>query len=136
MAEIVFIIAKILGVLFVFSGLVKMPDLKGFSKIVIAYNMLPLKLSRLMGYVLPFVEIITGGILLNGGYVFYGAVAGLLQLIVVTFALMKIYKRKKKMDNCGCFGTSIKVPVSKRKLAENVFWILLVAYVVVQTYPF
>jgi len=136
MAEIVFIVAKILGVLFVFSGIIKMSDLKGFSKIVIAYNMLPLGLSRLMGYVLPFVEIITGGILLNGGYVFYGAVVGLLQLIVVTFALVKIYKRKKKMDNCGCFGTSIKVPVTKRKLAENVFWILLAAYVVMQTYPF
>jgi len=136
MAEFVFIIAKILGVLFIFSGLVKLPDLKGFSKIVIAYNLLPLKLSRVMGYVLPFVELITGGILLNGGYVFYGAVLGLLQLIVVTFALMKIYKRKKKMENCGCFGTSIKVPVTKRKLAENVFWILLTAYVVIQTYPF
>jgi len=136
MAEFVFIIAKILGVLFVFSGIIKMSDLKGFSKIVIAYNMLPLELSRLMGYVLPFVEIITGGILLNGGYVFYGAVVGLLQLIVVTFALMKVYKRKKKMDNCGCFGTSIKVPVTKRKLAENVFWIILLVYVVVQSYPF
>jgi len=136
MAEIVFIVAKILGVLFIFSGLLKMPDLKGFSKIVITYNLLPLELSRVMGYVLPFVELITGGILLNGGYVFYGAVLGLLQLIVVTFALMKIYKRKKKMENCGCFGTSIKVPVTKRKLAENVFWILLVAYVVIQTYPF
>jgi len=136
MAEFVFIIAKILGVLFVFSGIIKMSDLKGFSKIVIAYNMLPLELSRLMGYVLPFVELIIGGILLNGGYVFYGAVVGLLQLIVVTFALMKIYKRKKKMENCGCFGTSIKVPVSKRKLAENVFWIILLVYVVVQSYPF
>ena len=136
MADLTFIIAKILGVLFVFSGIIKLSDLKGFSKIVIAYNMLPLKLSRLTGYVLPFVEIITGGVLLNGGYVFYGAVVGLLQLIVVTFALMKIYKRKKKMDNCGCFGTSIKVPVSKRKLVENIFWIILLAYVVVQSYPF
>lgn len=136
MADLTFIIAKILGVLFVFSGIIKLSDLKGFSKIVIAYNMLPLKLSRLTGYVLPFVEIITGSVLLNGGYVFYGAVVGLLQLIVVTFALMKIYKRKKKMDNCGCFGTSIKVSVSKRKLVENIFWIILLAYVVVQSYPF
>lgn len=136
MVDVIFIIAKILGVLFVFSGIIKLSDLKGFSKIVIAYNMLPLELSRLMGYVLPFVEIIIGGMLLNGNYIFYGAVVGLLQLIVVTFALMKIYKRKKKMDNCGCFGTSIKVPVSKRKLVENIFWIILLAYVVVQSYPF
>jgi len=136
MVDVTYIVAKILGVLFVFSGMIKMSDLRGFSKIVIAYNMLPITLSRILGYVLPFVEIIIGGILLNGAYVFYGAVVAVLQMIVVTLALVKIYRRKKKMENCGCFGTGIKVPVSKRKITENVFWIVLALYVVVQTYPF
>jgi len=136
MVDVTYIVAKILGVLFVFSGMIKMSDLRGFSKIVIAYNMLPITLSRILGYVLPFVEIIIGGILLNGTLVFYGAAVGVLQMIVVTLALVKIYRRKKKMENCGCFGTGIKVPVSKRKITENVFWIVLALYVVVQTYPF
>jgi len=136
MIDITFIVAKILGVLFVFSGMIKLSDLKGFAKIVVAYNMLPIRLSRISGYLLPFGELIAGGLLLNGTYVFHGAVLGLLQLIVVTLALFSVYKRKKKMENCGCFGTGIKVPVSKRKIAENIFWIVLAVYVVVQTYPF
>jgi len=136
MIDLTFIVAKILGVLFVFSGMIKLSDLKGFSKIVIAYNMMSVSLSRIMGYMIPFEEIIVGGILLNGSFVFYGAVVGLIQLIVVTLAVISIYKRKKKMDNCGCFGTGIKVPVSKIKIGENIFWIILLVYVVVQTYPF
>lgn len=128
---IAYIIGKILAILLVFSGILKVSDLKKFYLTIVKYGILKGKLAKLFGYSYPFVEILLG-ILLWMSFpksiaVYFAGIASLLfltMLIAVAFALIK----NKKINNCGCYGEWIKVPISKKKLIENIFWFLLALY--------
>ena len=122
----------ILAILFLFSGVAKLFDLKAFYLIVVKFGMLHRKLTKPFAYSLPFVEIVIGlWLLLNWGLAGAAAAAAIL-MIVSEVGIAGALIRQKKIDNCGCFGPGIKVPVTWRKFAENLIWLaiatLLFAY--------
>ena len=115
----------ILGVLFIVTAALKFPNLKGFSVIVAAYGMLPRWLVKPAAYLLPFVEFIVGWWILSGKYLFYSAGIGLALMILADIFVIKALVHKKKMANCGCYGVAIKVPLTWKKLVENLIWTAL-----------
>lgn len=121
----------VLATLLVVSGFLKVSDLRGFADIVQRYNVMPRRLARFSAYVQPFGEIVVGGILFSGSRLVLGAALALVSLSVATFFVAYALVRKVKLDNCGCYGTTVKVPVSWRKVVENVLWILLALYLLV-----
>jgi len=125
------IVIIILGLLFVITGALKLPNLKGFSIIVATYNLLPKWLVKPAAYVQPFVEFGAGIWLLSGTNPFYSALLGLLLMITADIFVIKGLLEKNKMENCGCFGAAIKVPLTWKKLAENIVWTLLCLYLVI-----
>ena len=122
------IIRIILGVLFMMAGALKIPNLRGFSIIVATYNLLPGWLVKPAAYMQPFVEFATGLWLLSGKQVLYSSIMALLLMIAANVFVIKGLMEKKKMENCGCYGVAIKVPLSWKKLVENLFWTALCVY--------
>ncbi len=115
----------ILGILFIGTAALKLPNLKGFAVIVASYNILPRWMVKPAAYSLPFVEFMVGWWILSGKLLLYSASAGLALMIIADIFVLKGLLSKKKMENCGCYGTSIKVPLSWKKMSENLVWTVL-----------
>src|SRR5574341_625795 len=115
----------ILGILFIITGALKFPNLKGFSVIVASYGLLPRQLVKPAAYAQPVIEFIVGWWILSGKGLFYSATAGLILMIVANIFVASGLIQKKKMENCGCYGVAIKVPLTWKKFAENIIWTIL-----------
>jgi len=115
----------LLGLLFIITSAMKFPNLRGFSVIVASYNLVPRKLVKPVAYLQPIIEFIVGWWILWGQYLLYSATAGLVLMLVADVFVIKGFLQKKKMENCGCYGTAIKVPLTGKKVAENILWTAL-----------
>jgi len=115
----------ILGLWLLITGLLKVPDLKGFAALVRTYGGTAAKYP-FMAYGIPFAEIVLGAGLLVGYQLKYVAGLSFLMLLVYTYGVAKMLIKKKKMANCGCFGTMIKVPLTKWSLVEDLVCLALV----------
>lgn len=124
------IFSIILGLLFVITAGLKFKDLKGFVNIVKAFGLLPSKLSFL-GYLQPFIEFIIGVMLIFESKMLLYSFLALGSMGIATIFLVYALMNNKKMDNCGCYGTAIKVPVTWKKVVENLIWMLLILYVLI-----
>ena len=119
------IVRIVLGFLLLYSGFAKIPDLKGFRIIVLSYGILPKSFAKLFAFFLPFVDLVAGAGLFLNLYPPWFALLFLVLLVVSTIGILILLAKKKKMENCGCFGTAVKIPIGKAKVAENTFWIVL-----------
>lgn len=115
----------ILGILFIISASLKFPNLKGFSVIIASYKILPRWLVKPAAYSQPFIEFIIGWWILSGKYLYYSAWAGLALIVVADLFLLKAFLQKKKIKNCGCYGTTVKIPLDWKKVIENAIWTIL-----------
>ncbi|MBT3813843.1 DoxX family membrane protein [Candidatus Woesearchaeota archaeon] len=125
------IIRVILGLLFLISGILKIRKLKDFFFIVVQYGILKGKLARIFAYTLPFAELIIGLFLLINYLPFITAILTLLLLLLSTSGLLYVIYKKKEMDDCGCYGGTVKVPIGLGKITENLIWILLAIYLLI-----
>jgi len=127
----VLVVRVIIGLLFLIGGLLKVPRLKKFFVTVVQYGILKGTLARVFAYTLPFAEVIVGILLLTGFYLPLFSVLALLMLLVSTFGVVYALLRKNKMDDCGCYGGVVKVPVGWKKVVENLVFIILNVFLVV-----
>lgn len=127
MALIYFIPALriILGLLYIVTSALKFPNLKGFADIVAQYDVLPKKLVKPAAYTQPIIEFFVGWWVLSGKYLIHAAYAGLALMIIANIFVITAYAKKKKLDNCGCYGAFVKTPLTRKKIAENLFWTAL-----------
>ncbi len=125
----------ILGILFIITGAIKFPNLKGFSVIVASYGLLPRQVVKPAAYAQPFIEFIIGWWILSGKQLFYASIAGFLMMIVADIFIIKGLMQKKKMENCGCYGVAIKVPLTWKKLVENIVWTILFIVLIIAAKP-
>ena len=126
----------VLSLLFVITSVRKLPDLKPFSVIVASYGVLPRKLVKPAAYSQPIIELIIGLWILSGRYLFQAAIAGLLMMIVANYFVLTALIKKKKMDNCGCYGVKVKVPLTWNKFYENLVWTGLFILLILATMQF
>lgn len=117
----------VLSILFVFSGFIKLLDLKGFYRIVLGYGLLSPYLARLTAYAIPFVELFGGAALLLNLFIPWTVSILLVHLIISTSAVIIVVVKQKRMANCGCYGTAIQVPLGWTKVGENLFWVAALA---------
>lgn len=101
------------GILFIFSGLIKLNDPMGFSfKLGDYFAADVLNLPFLMDYTLPLalfiviLEVILGVLLLLGRWV--NLTVWLLLLMIIFFTFLTFYSAYfNKVTDCGCFGDAI-----------------------------
>jgi len=90
------------GVLLVAGGL-KVSDPYGSATSVRAYQMLPIDLANFLGFVLPFIEVGIGLLLIVGIWVRLSAIAGGALMVMFIIAIGQAWARGISLD-CGCFG--------------------------------
>ena len=85
------------------AGALKIRDPYASATSVRAYQILPVDLANLLGFVLPFAEVVIGIFLILGIWVRFMAIAGGVLMVVFTIAIAQAWIRGISLD-CGCFG--------------------------------
>jgi uncharacterized membrane protein YphA (DoxX/SURF4 family) len=103
-SRVVFIALRILvGGIFILAGIPKIIDPAAFSQTIANYQILPEALVNPAAIFLPWLELITGaliiaGIWLKGALVIYN-------LLMLTFISVLTYNTMRGLDiSCGCFS--------------------------------
>lgn len=130
--ELIITVSKIiLGIVFLFAGVVKLFDMRKFKLTVLQYGVLPVKIATVGAYLHPFFEIGAGGMLLFNYYALYGAILVIGMMIVANIFIVFAIKKQKKLEDCGCFGGVIKRPLGWHAVLENTVWTILAIIIVV-----
>ena len=95
------ILRWIIGIVFIYSGVVKLIDPETFAVLIDAYGLLPEVLLMPMAVMLPAAEVLAGaGLLVD----LRGSLAGITGLLVL-FVIILGYGILMGLDvDCGCFG--------------------------------
>jgi uncharacterized membrane protein YphA (DoxX/SURF4 family) len=116
----------LLGGFFLWSGAMKLLDLKSFVETVANYHLLDRPYDAYLAYFVPCLEMIVGaallsGVFLNGGVLLYG-----LMILGFSTAIAWVWYQGLNI-NCGCFGKSDKPTNYPLHLAINAGLFLAVA---------
>jgi putative oxidoreductase len=109
----------ILGVIFVYAGLVKIADPLGFAHVLYNYHILPGWMINPLAICLPWIEVMAGAGLLAGIMIPGGAlvVSGMLAIFAVVIGISLI---RGLGIACGCFSTSASAePISWLYVARD-----------------
>ena len=93
----------ILGGVLLAAGGLKIGNLQKSAMAVRAYEMLPVGLANFLGYVLPWVEIGIGLLLIVGAAVAISGLLGAFTMLAFIIAISQAWARGLSID-CGCFG--------------------------------
>jgi putative oxidoreductase len=96
------VIRVVLGLVFVYAGILKISDPTAFARSVAAYKILPYALNYLVAAVLPWVETICGLLLVIGYRTRPAAFIIITMNLVFMAALASTIVRGLDID-CGCF---------------------------------
>ncbi len=113
-----------LALVFILSGLDKISNLAAFATSIENYDILPIHIINLIAIVIPWIEVITGGLLLLGFYIKENSIIIATLLTVFTLALLSAVLRNLDID-CGCQGTFDGQKVGMLKIIENVSLIIV-----------
>ena len=106
------------GVLLV-AGYLKAINPQKSAMAVRAYELLPISIANFLGYVLPWVEIGVGALLLLGVAVKISGAIGALTMFVFIIAIAQAWARGLSID-CGCFGGGGTVDPDQTKYLEEI----------------
>ncbi len=97
----------ILGVIFIYSGIMKAADPMGFAQSIVNYRILPDVMINPSAILLPWVEIIIGGSFLLGILIRGCALVSAVLFAIFGCALTANVVRGFDVA-CGCFSTSVE----------------------------
>jgi uncharacterized membrane protein len=116
---------RTMGTIFLVLGLLKLTDLRSFSKIFAKYDIVA-KRVPVYGYLYPFLEILIGLSLFVKDY---RVTAYKTIIVLMTIGLLGIFKimvsKKGTMLRCGCMGSLLHVPLSYVTISENLVMIAM-----------
>ena len=107
-----------MGLFFIIFSFFKMLDLKGFSVSFKMYDPLA-KVVPVYGFLYPFVETALGIMFLMRIQIIVALIVSLITLIVTTVGITKTLL-SKKIVQCACLGTHLKLPMTEATLIENI----------------
>lgn len=105
MALIAMIIMAWLGSMFVYSAGLKIAHYDTASSLIKPYRVLPPRIGVVAGLVLPFVELLTGILLLLGFLFPTGPMLGVILGITFAYASFRVLRRGANIP-CGCAGAT------------------------------
>lgn len=107
----------ILGIVFIISGAIKISNPEGFAQSIIAYRIFPEFLINSIAIFLPWVELISGMLLLLGISVKENSL--ILIFLIISFILLVFYAILNNLNiECGCFGNKSEL-VGLQKILQN-----------------
>ena len=107
-----------MGLFFIIFSFFKMLDLKGFPVSFKMYDPLA-KVIPVYGFLYPFVETVLGIMFLMRIQIIFALIVSLIILLVTTVGVTKTLL-SKKIVQCACLGTHLKLPMTEATLIENI----------------
>ncbi|MGV8074714.1 MAG: MauE/DoxX family redox-associated membrane protein [Syntrophobacteraceae bacterium] len=122
-----------LGLIFIIAGIDKVLHPDAFAKIIYNYQILPDSLINISAIVLPWVELILGGLII-AGLCMPGAVL-LAEFLLVIFWSVLVFNVARGVDvHCGCFSTSVRgEPKTLWYVVRDTAFMVLGGYVLFRT---
>lgn len=108
-----------LGVYFILSGLGKINNLEYFANSIENYRIFPIVIINILAVTIPWIELISGSLLLLGIFVRENSIIIATLLFLFTLAVISAVIRNLNID-CGCSGTIDGQKVGFLKIIENV----------------
>lgn len=118
----------LVGAVFLMSSLTKVVAPGAFVLNVLNYRILPSRLARAYGYVLPYSELSVALLLLSGSLSHWAALVAILMLVSFMSAIGIAIRRGYHLD-CSCFGLLYREPIGWSIIARDS--VLVVAALVV-----
>lgn len=109
----------ILGGVLLAAGGLKMGNLQKSAMSVRAYELLPTDLANFFGYVLPWIEIGMGLLLIVGAVVSIMGLLGALIMLAFVVAIAQAWARGLSID-CGCFGGGGEIDPGETKYLSTI----------------
>lgn len=117
----------LLGAVFVFAGALKIFDPASFATDISHYRLLPLGLVNLTAIVLPWLELVSGLMLVMGFWV--RANAMIIAVLTSGFFIAITQALVRGLDvSCGCFGTVSASKVGVTNLAIDLVLLLMAGW--------
>lgn len=107
-----------MGLFFIIFSFFKMLDLKGFPVSFKMYDPLA-KVIPVYGFLYPFIETVLGIMFLMRIQIIFALIVSLIILLVTTVGVTKTLL-SKKIVQCACLGTHLKLPMTEATLIENI----------------
>jgi len=118
---LILIIRTVIAVIFIIAGAEKIANPENFALSISNYRLFPVYSINIFAVVLPWIEIISGILLLFGIAVKENSTIILTLLLIFTSAIVISLFRGLSID-CGCFGKGTQIGMLK--LGENLLMIL------------
>jgi len=115
-----------LALVFILSGLEKVNDLNSFAVSIENYRIFPVYMVNIFAIVVPWIELIAGGLLLLGIFIKENSAIISFLLLIFTIAIISAVMRGLDIE-CGCKGTFDGQKVGLLKIIENIS-LLIVAF--------
>lgn len=115
-----------LALYFLLSGLDKINHLNEFAQSIENYKMLPISTVNIFAVIFPWIEVVSGALLLLGVFIKENSAIILGLLIIFTVAVISAYTREINID-CGCQATLGSQKVGILKIVENIS-LMIVAF--------
>lgn len=112
----------ILGTVFIYAGAEKISNPDAFAQAILNYKLFPIWIINITAITLPWIELVTGILLLFGMYIRINSGIIFSLLLLFEFAIIISLFRGLNID-CGCFGGGTKIGITK--LLENFLLILI-----------
>ncbi len=109
----------VLGGALLLAGGLKIGNPSGSARAVQAYDVLPFEMARVVGYGLPYVEVILGLLLVLGLFTRASAVLGGLLMVVFVVGIAQAWARGLTID-CGCFGGGGQVAADQTEYGTEI----------------
>ncbi len=110
--------------LFIFSGGTKISVPEEFAVSISNYRLLPIELVNFFAIIIPWIEIITGILLLFGFFVKENSF--ILTFLLGVFTIMVFIAMIRGLNiECGCFGTKGGQKVGLLKILENLIYLVI-----------
>ena len=94
----------VLGGVWLWAGLAKLPHPNASVSAVRAYQLIPTGMAETLGRVLPMLEIVVGACLVLGLLVRVSGAVSALMLVAFVVGIVSVWVRGIEID-CGCFGS-------------------------------
>lgn len=126
----------VIGLLFIFSGLLKIGVFKGygdpyaFASAVKAFHILHGDMILFTTFAIPWLEIICGSLLVIGFWTRAAAQVINLMLVIFIIAMITVIYRKLDVD-CGCFGEYFGATVGYVSIIRNIVLIAITSIPVI-----
>ncbi len=121
---LLFLFRIVLAIIFIYAGIKKISDPGGFSNSINNYKILPISFVNLFAITLPWIELITGILLLFGIKVKENSFIISVILLVFIIAILISLIRGLNID-CGCFGTVSGTKIGVYKIIEDLVLLIL-----------